>query len=68
MFSDLRYDFRKSLKESDIHEKHSEIIENFSLQLDELKHELDSVLDETKRGSFLQGLDSIMNRIGHWRS
>lgn len=66
VFSDLKYNFQKSF-EDEKDEKLSENIQNFAMQLDQLKSELDVVLGETKRGNFLLGLDNIMDKIMYWR-
>lgn len=66
VFSDLKYNFQKSF-EDEKDEKHSNIIQNFAMQLDQLKSELDVVLGETKRGNLLHGLDNIMNTVMYWR-
>ena len=67
VFSDINYDFQKSFNDGGDN-NHSEIIQNMSSQLEELKNELDSVLGETKRGNLLLGLDNITKRIMYWKS
>ena len=42
VFSDLKYNFQKSF-EDEKDEKHSNIIQNFAMQLDQLKSELDKM-------------------------
>lgn len=68
VFSDISYDIKHSFDEGDLDQTNSDLIENLSVQLDELKAELDSVLGETKRGNVLLGLDNIMKKILYWKN
>lgn len=70
VFADISYDFSKTFRggeESSFDRKTNETIQNFALQLEELKTELDTVLGETQRGNLLNGLDNITKRIMNWR-
>ncbi len=68
VFSDLSYDIKHSFDEGDLDQTHSDLMKNLTVQLDELKNELDSVLGESKRGNFLHGLDNIMKKILYWKN
>mmetsp|Transcript_5689 Transcript_5689/g.6989 ORF Transcript_5689/g.6989 Transcript_5689/m.6989 type:complete len:189 (+) Transcript_5689:99-665(+) len=66
VFSDISHSFKKSFEDGT--SEQSEVIQKMASQLEELKNELESVLDETKRGNFIVGLNNIMNRIVYWKN
>ncbi len=66
VFSDINHSFQQSFEDGK--KEHSEVIKNMASQLDELKNDLESVLEKTRHSDFVAGLNNIMNRIMYWRN